>query len=258
MNEEELRAEQWLENQGYSDILDLSKDNLDPPDFVVENRIAVEVRRLNWMGNSSEGVESDEHTLTSMIEEVLEKAGEPPGRQNVYVKCMSHDVLLDKRKDRELVKHIVAQFVDQYTKKIDKALKSGEHPQSWTTEWKCGIRLRFSSGLISRTARFQLVQVEVEAPSRGWEVPDSIDNINRCIVDKTNKIQDRIHCYPEWWLVLVPHNIFTPGSWEQDRWQTIQDKLVDTKPWSRIVVIGRNESWTDPVNDVELIEQKRP
>lgn len=46
-NREEERARQWLESQGYTDILDLSQDGNDPPDFMVENRIAVEVRRLN-------------------------------------------------------------------------------------------------------------------------------------------------------------------------------------------------------------------
>ena len=80
MNEEELRARQWLEDkEGYTDILDLSKDNQDPPDFVVENRIGIEVRRLNWMDDSNEGGETDENALTSMIEEVLEKSDEPPG-----------------------------------------------------------------------------------------------------------------------------------------------------------------------------------
>ena len=234
---EELLAKLWLMNQGYSDICSQAPN--DPPDFVVGKSIAVEVRRLNWMDDSDEGVETDENALTSMIEEVLEKAGEPPGEYNVDVKCQTHGVLLGKRNHKKLVKQTVAQFVTQYAKKIAGALQSGKHPESWITGWECGIRLRFSSGLISRTSKFKLVDVEVEAASRGWMVSDSIDNINRCIVEKTDKIEDRICLYAEWWLVLVSHNIDVPGSWEQDRWQTVRDNLVDTRPWSRIVVLNQ-------------------
>lgn len=203
------------------------------------------------MDDSDEGVETDENALTSMIEEVLEKAGEPPGGFNVYVKCQTHGASLGTRKDKKLVKQTVAQFVTQYAKKIAGALRSGEHPKSWITDWECGIRLRFSSGLISRTSKFELVDVEAEAASRGWVVSDLIDNINRCIVEKTDKIKDRICLYPEWWLVLVAHDIDVPGSWEQDQWQEVRDNLVDSGPWSRIVVLNQ----IDRLMSVELIGQ---
>ena len=171
---------------------------------------------------------------------------------NVDIKCQTHGVPLRKRKDKKLVKQTVAHFVAQYAKKIDAALQSRKRPNPWVTEWKCGIRLRFSSGLISKTGKFELVDVEVEAASRGWD-SDSIDNINRCIVEKTGKIQDIICLYPEreWWLVLVDHNVFVPESWEQDRLQTIRDGLVDTDPWSRIVVLNVS----DCLRHVDLIEQ---
>ncbi|MCY4079138.1 MAG: hypothetical protein OXF54_02765 [Caldilineaceae bacterium] len=246
-NVEELLAKLWLANQGYTGISSQAPN--DPPDFVVGKSIAVEVRRLNWMDDSDEGVETDEYALTSMIEEVLEEAGEPPGGYDVDVKCQTHGVSLGTRKDKKSVKQTVTQFVAQYAKKIDGALQSGERPESWITGWECGMRLRFSSGLISRTSKFELVDVEAEAASRGWVVSDSIDNINRCIVEKTDTIKDKICLYPEWWLVLVAHNIDVPGSWEQDRWQTVRDNLVDTRPWSRIVVLNQ----TDHLISVDLI-----
>ncbi|MDE2705415.1 MAG: hypothetical protein OXI35_10130 [Gemmatimonadota bacterium] len=56
-------------------------------------------------------------------------------------------------------------------------------------------------------------------------VKDSIDNINRCIEEKTDKIKDRIHLYPEWWLVLPAHKIFTPGSQQKEEWQTVRNPL---------------------------------
>ena len=68
-------------------------------------------------------------------------------------------------------------------------------------------------------------------------VKDSIDNINRCIEEKTAKIKDKVALYPEWWLILVDHNLYTPDS-ANDAWETIRDGLADTNPWSRIVVLS--------------------
>ena len=84
-------------------------------------------------------------------------------------------------------------------------------------------------------------------------VAESIDDIKRCIVEKTGKIQDRICFYPQWWLVLVDRELLTPLKWDQDEWQQIRNSLIDTEPWSRIVVIGWNEFWTDPLKHVDLI-----
>ena len=43
-NTDERFAKKWLEFQGYSNI---EKIKNDPPDFVVEGKYAIEVRRLN-------------------------------------------------------------------------------------------------------------------------------------------------------------------------------------------------------------------
>lgn len=229
-NCEEERVKQWLKGQKYTDICRPSKD---PPDFVVDNRIAVEVRRLNWMDDSGKGVESVEYGLEKTIGEVLGVSGPPPGSYNVHVECQTHGALPKKNKTEKLVR----QAVGQYVKKINAALKLGIHPKHWTPGLECGIRLIFSCTPASGIGKFQVKRVEADAGSRGWP-SDSIDNINRCIEKKTKKIQGKIHYFPEWWLVLVPDKIFPPESREQDRWQTIRDGLVDTGPWSRIIVLS--------------------
>ena len=94
-NSDELRAKQWLESQGYTDILDLSRDSLDPPDFLVKKRIGVEVRRLNWMtdiNRQNQGAEELERPLEKMIEKILKDAEDPPGG---YIASVSCDLLRD-------------------------------------------------------------------------------------------------------------------------------------------------------------------
>lgn len=237
-NSDELRAKQWLEDQGYTDICDLSKDRKDPPDFVVANRIGVEVRQLTWMTDTTtrknQGAEELEKPLERTIGKVLEDAGEPPGGYSVSVSCDLLDTCLPKTKT---TRKQVGKAVDDYVAILDKALQSGGDPVSWWTHLECRLDVHFQPFSTSGPGEFILMPVEAATHLRGWVVKDSINNINRCIEEKTDKIKDRIHLYPEWWLVLPAHKIFTPGSQEKDEWQTVCDSLVDTKPWSRIIVL---------------------
>jgi len=248
MNEEELRAEQWLESQGYSDILDLSKDNLDPPDFEVENSIAVEVRRLNRESDLNKGLESVEFNLARMIKEVLEKAGETPNGYTVYVTCETQGISLETRNDRKNAKELVAQLVEQYTEQINNALKSNEHPIPWKTGWERGMQLRFFTGLFSNTAKFRLNAVQADVASASIVVRELIDNINHCIEKKTCKVQSKIDLYDEWWLVLIDWELMMPPNLDRldrNERKQVQNGLVVTEPWSRIIVIGWNEIWED-------------
>ena len=240
----ELRARQWLEDEeGYTDILDLSNDNLDPPDFVVKGRIGkkcigVEVRRLNRESDSPKGLETIEFNLTRMINEVLKKAGETPGGYTVYVKCETQGVSLETRQDKKEVKRLVVQLVAQYAKQIDTALKLNERPEPWRTGWERGIQLRFFPGRYSNTAKFKLEPVQADVAMGFLVVRNLIDNILRCIKDKTCKIQGKIDRYDELWLVLVDLHIMMPPGLNRDEWEQIRNGLGDTKPWSRIVVIN--------------------
>ena len=247
-NEEEQRVQQWLKSQGYTDIRDLSRTNEDPPDFVVDNRIGVEVRRLNWMTDANgknQGAEGLEKPLEKTISKVLEAVGEPPGGYSVEVSCDLLDTSLPETDETE---RQVGRAVDRYVKKLNKALQCGRAPVSWEKRLECKLDIHFQPFLTSEPGEFVLMPVEAATHLRGWQIPDSIDNINRCIADKTCKIKDIICCYPEWWLVLVDHNVYTPGNWEA-AWDTIRNDLGDTKPWSRIVVLSK----TEPSTHVDMI-----
>ena len=101
-NSDELYAKQWLVDQGYTDICDLSKDRKDPPDFAVANRIGVEVRQLTWMTDTTtrenQAAEEPEKPLERALGNVLKGAGEPPGGYSVSVSCDLLDTFLPKIK----------------------------------------------------------------------------------------------------------------------------------------------------------------
>ena len=253
----ELRARQWLESQGYTEIRDLSEAREDPPDFLVDNRIAVEVRRLSWMtdadpANPKQSAEGLEKRLDKAIGKVLEEVGETPGGHDVYVWC---DLLRDVIPETGITRTQVGKAVKAYIKILSEALRSEGHPVKWWTELECGMSICFYPSSMPKSGKFVLEQVAAVPSSRGLVVANSIDNINRCIVDKTGKIKGRICKYCEWWLVLVDHELFTPLKFERDEWQQIRNGLVDTDPWSRIVVISWYEPLANYLIHVDLIQK---
>lgn len=247
-NSDERRAEQWLKSQGYTDIRDLSVDGQDPPDFVVDGRVGVEVRRLNWMTDANrknQGIEEIEKPLERMIRKVLKDVGEPPGGYSVQVSC---DLLATSLPEPEVTRKQVKQAVEECVEILDKALQSGEAPERRWAHMKGRLDMHFHPFSAPGPGRFILMPVEAATHLRGWADKDLIDNIRRCIADKTKKIRNIVHLYPEWWLVLVERDLYAPGN-QDDSWITIRNGLGDTKPWSRIVVL----SVTQPSTHVDVI-----
>lgn len=225
---EELCAEQWLKRMGYTDIQYISDTNKQPPDFVVDNRIGVEVRRLDWMTASNSATETIKHALKNEISKILEEA-RPPEGYDVYVSCTFHDHLPPTSETQKQIECCVKKYLDL----CNEALQSGENPVNWKARLKCRIFFRFYPLPASETGKFMLVSINQGARRVG----ESSDNINRCIQEKTKKINGVICRHQEWWLVLVDCDFFAPQKEERNEWQQIQDKLEDTKPWSKIVVI---------------------
>ena len=82
------------------------------------------------------------------------------------------------------------------------------------------------------------MNVQAGIAESGLVVRDSIDNTNRCIVEKTNNIQGKKDLHDEWWLVLVEHNVYTTALQEPDELQEVKNELVDTALWSRITILS--------------------
>ena len=236
-NCDERRVRRLLECQGYTDI---RRPSDDPPDFVVDRRYAVEVRRLNWMtedNGRTRGIEEYEMPFRRTISKVLEEFGEPPGGYTVTVNC---DFPYDAKRlpAKDVVRVKVREAVNDYVKEMSNVLRAGSSPRGF--EWKvaCGINLFFSPAKISETGRFELIDVEVETASRGWVIADAVQNIDRCVKEKTRKVvrKNRVHDYAEWWLVLVDHILVVPLA--EDELNDLRNALPPMGFWSRVVVVS--------------------
>ena len=113
MDNNESRVEQWLQRQRYTNIQFVTDTNDQPPDFIVNNSIAVEVRRLNWMfGDENQGLEG------IALEQNI-KSGLPHGHK-VFVSC---DLLHTDLPDKEVAISEVKKAANKYIKFIKESIQ---------------------------------------------------------------------------------------------------------------------------------------
>ena len=243
----ESYAEQWLEDQGYGDIQYIDKTHEQPPDFVIDNRIAVEVRRLNFMtGDDNQGLESIEISLAGNIWDAIGNVEAPPKNCKVYMSC---DYLFSTHPPKDVVMREVEHAMNQHVATIRNIYQHSEHVPFQRHELDCGLIIRFITTQKETDGCFELMGVHAGIAGGGQVITDSIDNINRCIKEKSDKIKNKYNLYEKWWLVLVEHNVYTTALQEPDELQAVKNALVDTAPWSRITIL----SGLDGTSDVELI-----
>lgn len=239
MDINESHAEQWLQSQGYTNIRFVTDTNDQPPDFIVNNSIAVEVRRLNLMfGDNNRGLEGVEEILKRRIKSGLNNAEQPPHGCKVFVSCDLFGIDLP---DKNTIIQEVKKAASDYVELIKDSLCQGQRPIHSRVETYFGMSIRFDTLTNSASNQFELMGVVAGIDDSGWVANDSIDNINRCIVEKTNKIRDKHGHYKEWWLILVEHNVHPTVLRNTDELQTVRNALVNTTLWSRIIVVSNLE-----------------
>ena len=222
-NCDELRAKRWLELQGYSDI---RRPSDDPPDYVVEERYAVEVRRLN------RPEEDCEIALRDTVQEALAVFGPPTGGQAVFVDC--DYPFLPPLPVKKVVK-----------REVREAIKSAKLPEDSDLDLeirlKCGIRLLLGHPVSSETvnAKFMVNDVSVATPCTGWVQSELIQHIPHYIKEKAGKVRkkDRVDDYSEWWLLLVDYIEYVACLREFEL-KDLREAVQFRDFWKRIVIIS--------------------
>ena len=194
MNREELLAKKYLESLNQSSLV-YEPDGNTPPDFLVDNHIAVEVTRLN------------EHIE---IQGVLKRIDDDSSSISAFIKNVLHDFKSDLQNVRFWVTiHIKRPFGNRkkVKSKLLKLLRSLENPE----DVLCRRELYVSDGLsisfkratyCSKKPVFMLGEIS-EHDIGGWVYEDVSKNVGYCVEKKSLKIKPYQSKYEEWWLILV-------------------------------------------------------
>jgi hypothetical protein len=197
MDQSEAWAKEYLLFRGFkpADVA-FEPDGNVPPDFLVEGRIAVEVRRLNqhWHAatGDSEPLEKLSVPLLIRLRKLIEGFGPPPSG-------VSWDVFWrfgrpQLRQDWEpILRRELQPFHDGQIRDKERTIHIGSN-----------FKLRLVQRARPDTCTFVLAGGS-DIDAGGWVIPELEKSLTICVREKSVKIAKYRAKYPEWWLVLVDH-----------------------------------------------------
>jgi hypothetical protein len=217
MDKCEKWTQEYLAFRGFRNIAYEPDGNV-PPDFLVDSRIAIEVRRLNQHHEKASGTLEPLEQLAIPLErklvEFLDSFG-PPSEDRA-----SWYVFYDYRRP-QLTKHWEPILRNRLETFLSEAVQE--------TETVIQIDKHFSLHLIKRREPGQQIFImggHYDGNAGGWVIPALEKNLKLCIEEKTRKIAPYRAKYPEWWLVLV--DFIAAGE---------QEEVHITHDWDRVIVI---------------------
>jgi hypothetical protein len=228
MNADEALAEAFLLSQNIGPVAYEPDGNV-PPDFLVDQRIAVEVRRLNEnakVGSKIQGLESADIAIGKVIREVMDTVGPPPNGGQKYYVTYRFNRPLGAFKE---IKSELRQFFE--------AVRTGS-AASRITRLSSGTEIEVFPARHPGGNQFRPAII-VDNDSGGMVVQLLRDNIAHCVIEKTKKIEPYKAKYPEWWLVLIDHVVHAldPLDWKQ-----FKDSGSISHSWDRILLIDSSRS----------------
>jgi len=227
MKREEQIAATYLSSLGCGTFAYEPDGNI-PPDFAIQGRCAVEVRRLNenlFKGTEAEGLEQLSIPLHETLKYVLSEYDARFAGNTFYV-AISYDRSFPGQRRA---------VADQMRIALNKFLN--DRPQIPTS-----IRVNPAIMFDIFPASTKEAQVFRHAASSDWDsggmiVPIFIQNIYHCIKEKNAKISPYHTKYPEWWLLLVDNIGWCLDNDEADE---IRGAISDLKGFQKVIVISPN------------------
>ncbi len=191
MDSAEQLVDTYLRHCGYVDIQYEPDGNI-PPDFVVDKRIAIEVRRLNQNhddGNDMRGLSEIAIPLWLKVRRLLTSLGAPTNGQSWFVSYRFSRPMSDWKILGPKVEHALKTFMAQ------------TDPQGFDRDLGDGFELKVFKAETTHSTFFVPAGYS-DKQSGGWLIEEIRTNLKLCITEKTQKIAKMRHKYPEWWLVL--------------------------------------------------------
>jgi len=193
MDPTEEHAKKYLEHLGFKTVK-YEPDGKVPPDFLLDGRIAVEVRRLNQnevTGSGFRGLEETAIPLQMKIRKLLASFGPPTSATSWFVSYSFGRPLPPwKSLKSALSLHLKAFMHDQW----NDALRSATISHTVSVEFTPASDVH---------PTFFVPGGHTDQDSGGWVFTETQNNLRLCVEEKMRKIAPYRHKYPEWWLVVV-------------------------------------------------------
>lgn len=214
-----------LSSQGFKGIVYEPDGNI-PPDFLVDGRFAIEVRRLNQHEETEAGYRGLEEVaipLDARLARLCHSLGTAREGRSWYV---FHEFERPLRPWRELQRAIRTQ--------LEEFLQS---PTMKRSRIQIDDRFHLELELAGKTYATALVPGgSSDYDSGGHVVAEMERNLRICVEEKSRKVKPYIAKYPEWWLALVDHISY--GDLDDSELLEVQESVRNREPWNRILLIN--------------------
>jgi hypothetical protein len=224
MDAAEAHVKAYLEYIGFNDIIYEPDGNV-PPDFLVDHRIAIEVRRLNQhesSGSRARGLEEVAIPLKQKLTKLLETFG-PPNRDKTWFVFVRFQRPVENWKTLSpRITDWLQSFRETYQtgRRVDKDFGQG-----------------FSVTLAAASRAYPmlyLLGMFSDGDSGGLVLHELKRNLDICIEEKTKKISANRQKYPEWWLVLTDHIALGLDSYDREQFR---DTISVVHDWDKIILL---------------------
>ena len=225
MDHSEKVVFQYLKSRGFINIVYEPDGNI-PPDFTIDGRIAVEVRRLNENEKTTtghRGLEEVSKPLTALIEKALVATGPPTFGVSWFVWYSYRCPLPPWRKLDIALRNVLREIREQ--------------PELGTRRVCVADTLRLSFTRATELHPNLLVLGSwSDHDSGGFVISDMVQNIRICMAEKALKVSKVRSKYSEWWLAF-DDRIGYGDLDKADRNQLRKLVQLDV-PWSKIILVN--------------------
>lgn len=223
MDPAEQCAERFLKWKGYTTVV-FEPDGNTPPDFLVDGRVAVEVRRLiqhESTAGSPRSVSEASIPLEKNVGKLLDALGPPTKDQSWFVMM-------------------------RFSRPVEQWKTLGPRIRSWLEAFRDGPQSAgsandFGNGFTIRVCHAQLrpslfVLAGTSDQESGGLITDELDKSLRIVVqEKSEKTAQFRAKYAEWWLLLTDH--IGPGLDLAER-EAFKDGFSLVHDWDRIILVN--------------------
>jgi hypothetical protein len=208
MDRSESLVRDHLQYRGFERIVYQPDGNI-PPDFLVDGRIAVEVRRLNEneVTESGElrGLETIRISTERKLSKLLHSLGPSPSGSSWFVGLnLKRPVPRWKHIEPELRRQL-EEFRDNESCQRLCKIKIAE-----------GLEISIFHKASSHHRTCFVYGASSDSDTGGFVFGNTQRNLRLCVQEKMRKIAPVRHKYPEWWLAFVDHISFGVEDCDQE------------------------------------------
>ena len=225
MRRSEKAVDRFLRGLGLGDVR-FEPDGNVPPDFLVDERVAVEARRLNQnelLGSGYRGLEVTATPLQTAVAKVLKEQGPPPSASSWFVFYTFSRPLPDWRQLEQLLRAALAEFKAR--------LEDPPHELRMAP----GFRLEFERASRPHSSWF-VPGGSVDHDSGGFTVAELITSLSICIEEKSRKVEPFLSRYAEWWLAF--EDTIAYGDLDDDELAELNNHVAVDHPFARVILVS--------------------